>query len=212
MKTASRRRRSDSRWCGPAADLRGPITAILLAGAAVAATTTGQEPGIAGRQAPSWKVDRWHNLPAERDRLDVSDFAGKVVYLFCFQSWCPGCHSHGFPTLTAVHERFADDEDVAFVAIQTVFEGFASNTADDGKRTLAEYGLSIPWAQAAGRERSPPAFMRDYRTGGTPWTIIIGTDGKVRFNGFGIEPRQAIALVERLRPAVGERTPAREVD
>ena len=85
--------------------------------------------GIEGRPAPAWQVERWFNLPEGTDTLDVSDFRGKVVYLYGFQAWCPGCHSRGFPTLKTLSTRFADADDVAFVAIQTTFEGFDSNTA-----------------------------------------------------------------------------------
>ncbi|RLE25610.1 MAG: hypothetical protein DRJ65_07355 [Acidobacteria bacterium] len=41
--------------------------------------------------------------------MDISDFRGKVVYLFFFQHRCPACHKHGFPTLKAVSERFSDE-------------------------------------------------------------------------------------------------------
>ncbi|RMH19407.1 MAG: TlpA family protein disulfide reductase [Acidobacteria bacterium] len=182
--------------------MRRSTSVLAFALAAVLGLTPagdGQRPGIRGQRAPAWQVDAWFNLPAGRDRLDVSDFRGKVLYVFCFQSWCPGCHSHGFPTLQAVYDRFKDDEGVAFVAVQTVFEGFASNSASDGARTMAEYELPIPWAQAEGEHRRPPPFMVDYRTGGTPWTILIDPEGTVRFDGFGIEPDQAIAVIEKLK-------------
>ena len=48
----------------------------------------------------------------------------------CFQSWCPGCHSHGFPALKKVSDAFADNQNIAFVGIQTVFEGYFTNMVD----------------------------------------------------------------------------------
>ncbi len=158
-----------------------------------------QRPGISGRPAPSWQVDTWYSLPEGIETLDVDAFRGKVLYVYCFQSWCPGCHSHGFPTLQTVSRHFADAEDVAFVAIQTVFEGYASNTVPDGQRAMDDYDLSIPWAQTEGQDHQPPPFMRDYRTGGTPWVILIDPQGIVRFDGFGIEPAQAIKAINSLR-------------
>ncbi len=179
---------------------------ILMADPAIAQR---RSPGIEGQQAPGWEVSEWHNLPHGVDALDVADFRGKVVYVFCFQSWCPGCHAHGFPTLRRVHERFEGRDEVAFVAIQTVFEGFHSNTADNGRDDLRDYGLDIPFGQAAGSASesghgATPDFMRRYRTGGTPWTILIDPEGVVRFNGFSITPEQAIAAIERLLPAGSE--------
>ena len=56
-------------------------------------------PGILNQQGPSWDVTRWYNLPDGQNNLDLKDLQGKVVYLYCFQSWCPGCHRYGFPTI-----------------------------------------------------------------------------------------------------------------
>ncbi len=156
--------------------------------------------GIVGHPAPSWTVDRWFQLPAGVESLDVSDFRGKVLYVFCFQSWCPGCHSHGFPALRKVSEHFDGRDEVAFVAIQTVFEGFHANTADRGRQTMAEYDLDIPFGQAVGSHSESPDLMRRYRTGGTPWTILIDRDGVVRFNGFSVDPSGAIQAIESLLP------------
>ncbi len=140
--------------------------------------------GIRGQKAPEWNVDEWFNLPEATDKLSLQDFNGKVIYLYCFQSWCPGCHMHGFPTLRAVIEKFKGNTSVAFVAIQTVFEGFESNTLERAKEVALQYGLEIPVGHDPGSENSIPNIMRDYRTGGTPWTILIDTEGIVRFNDY----------------------------
>jgi thiol-disulfide isomerase/thioredoxin len=52
--------------------------------------------------------------------------------------------------------------------------------------------------------------MIDYRTGGTPWTVIIDRDGVVRYNDFHIGVEEAAALIQRLRdePAQEGPTPA----
>ncbi|MCH7878660.1 MAG: redoxin domain-containing protein, partial [candidate division Zixibacteria bacterium] len=62
--------------------------------------------GILDRPAPDWSVEKWHNLPPGKQSLDISDYKGKVLYLYCFQSWCPGCHKHGFPTLQKMLANF----------------------------------------------------------------------------------------------------------
>ena len=92
--------------------LVGP--AVLLA--VLATATHGQEAkparGILGRDAPKWDVPTWINLPAETEDLEIQDLLGRVVYLYCFQSWCPGCHRRGFPTLTTLIDRFDGVDDV----------------------------------------------------------------------------------------------------
>ena len=40
--------------------------------------------------------------------------------------------------------------------------------------------------------------MIDYETRGTPWTIIIGPDRKVRSEGFRIDEHEAIAIIDDL--------------
>ncbi|PON17524.1 hypothetical protein C2W62_12725 [Candidatus Entotheonella serta] len=43
--------------------------------------------GILNQKAPAWGVLQWFQLPEDKTRLDIGDFTGKVVYLYCFQSW-----------------------------------------------------------------------------------------------------------------------------
>ena len=155
--------------------------------------------GIVGQPAPSWQgIESWHQLPHGKTALDVSEFRGKVVYLYFFQSWCPECHSRGFPTLAATRSAFAARNDVVFLAVQTVFEGFYTNTAAKGLKTLKKFALDIPMGHDPGPEGSGSRLMKRYRSGGTPWTVIIDKSGVVRFDGFRLTQPQARSLVERL--------------
>lgn len=158
----------------------------------------GEKPqGIVGLKAPAWEVDQWFNLPEGKDSIDVTDLRGKVIYLFAYQSWSPGCFRHGFPTLKEVMKTYADSDGVVFVAVQTAFEGFPVNTASAAVRTAEEFGLEIPFAHDGTKER-PSRIMQSYRTGGTPWTVIIDREGIVRFNGSQVTPESAGALIDRL--------------
>jgi peroxiredoxin len=91
---------------------------------------------------------------------------------------------------------------VAFVAVQTVFEGFSSNTVKQAKETAERYDLDIPIGHS-GAKGEFSALMRSYRTGGTPWTIIIDKQGVVRFNGFQIEAEGAIHVLAALKEFEG---------
>ena len=153
--------------------------------------------GILDKPAPSLTVDHWFNLPDGRESLDIADYRGKVVYFYGFQSWCPGCHSHGFPTLQELIRRFEGEDDVAFVAVQTTFEGFHTNTAANALKTAQRYDLDVPVGHS-GSEGRRSELMRDYRTGGTPWTVIIDGNGIVRFNDFRIRPDEAETLIDQL--------------
>ncbi len=140
--------------------------------------------GIEGQQAPGFGVDTWLNLPRGASGVELSDFEDVCVYLYCFQSWCPGCHSRGFPALLHMMDLFADEPRLSFLTVQTVFEGFEANTLDSAREVAEKYQLDIPVGHDPGVEQSGSILMRRYRTGGTPWTIVIDRNRQVRFNGF----------------------------
>jgi len=155
--------------------------------------------GILGQDAPELKVEEWVSLPNGQEVPTLQNMRGKVIYIYCYQSWCPGCHSSGFPALKEVSDFYMRDEDVKFIAIQTVFEGWATNTPERWKGVANKFGLQdLPFAHS-GSEHQRSQVMIDYKSRGTPWTIIIGKDGKVKFNAFHIKPQSAIALIDKLK-------------
>lgn len=153
--------------------------------------------GILGQQAPNWDVKEWFNLPADKLQLELSDFEGKLLYLYCFQSWCPGCHSHGFPTLQAVQAHYQDDPRVQFVVIQTVFEGFEANTLAAAKQTAARRGLTTPIGHDVPNDQRSNV-MQHYQSGGTPWTVLIDLQGRVRYNAFHAQPGEMVSLMDMI--------------
>jgi thiol-disulfide isomerase/thioredoxin len=155
--------------------------------------------GITNEIAPAWGVTTWFNLSPGKNKVDIQDFAEKIIYLYCFQSWCPGCHSHGFPTLLKVREQFSTGSDVAFVAIQTVFEGFEVNTPERAQETARQYRLTNPVGHDAGPDGQLSLVMKRYRTGGTPWTIVIDGTSVVRYNDFHADANQMTNLINQLR-------------
>lgn len=161
-------------------------------------STHAQSHGIVGQVAPSLGVQEWINLPEGTTTLDVGELEGQVVYLYCFQSWCPGCHSSGFPTLKAVHEHFSRDTNVTFLVVQTTFEGAHVNTFQRARKIADTYDLTMPVGQSGGKDKRS-RLMAAYRTRGTPWTIIIDRHGVVRFNDFHIQPEKAIRLITSLK-------------
>ena len=106
----------------------------------------------------------------------------------------------GFPTLQKVTQAFKNENQVKFFAVQTVFEGYDYNSQDKLRKNQLEWGLKIPMAHAAGNPQTHeiPAIMSKYRSGGTPWTVLIDPKGSVVYNHFHIQPPQAIAMIEQL--------------
>ncbi len=106
----------------------------------------------------------------------------------------------GFPTLKKLTETFEGHTEVAFLAVQTVFEGYSYNTEEKLRNNQLKYDVKIPMAHAVGNpeSHSPPEIMRNYRSGGTPWTVIVDPQGEVAYNDFHIEAESAAVLIEKL--------------
>ena len=152
---------------------------------------------LVGTIAPEINVNKWFNLKEGQASPTLKEYKDKVVYLYCFQSWCPGCHKYGFPTLKKIQEKFKDNDDIAFFAVQTVFEGFESNSADRIESIRKKYDIDIPFGHDDGKGRGS-LLMRDYQTRGTPWNIIIDKQGKIVFSDFHIDPDKAIAFLDKM--------------
>lgn len=143
--------------------------------------------------APPLRVGTWIDREGElRPPLSLSELGPAYKILFCFQHWCPGCHSNGFPTLVAMVSGLAGGPH-GFAVIQTVFEGEAENGFDRLRENQLRYGLHLPFGHdvSIGQARIP-TIMQDYHTMGTPWFIIINPREQVVFSDFHLDAGRAI--------------------
>lgn len=154
--------------------------------------------GILGYKAPELAVNYWIDGEGEPATFSMAEHTGKWVFLKCFQNWCPGCHSSGFPTLQKFSAAFHGHPKVAIAGIQTVFEGFGTNTQDAVRELQVRYELPIIMGHDAGEPKAVdhrPTTMVNYRTGGTPWLILIDPNGNVAFNDFHVNTEKLIEYV-----------------
>jgi len=142
-------------------------------------------------KAPELRVEQWIDKNGKKTTpIKLSDYKGKFKIIYCFQHWCPGCHSQGLPTLKKLVDAFQGNDKIAFFAVQTVFEGARANTYDKIAETQKKYNLEIPFGHDEGKGRS--TIMEDYKTGGTPWFIFIDENDNVVFADFHINADGAI--------------------
>lgn len=187
------------------------LPAMVLAGdnaptsaAGGAAETQGTEPaleryGIRQRQAPEIVLDYWIDANGEPTEFSVKQQEGKWLFMKFFQNWCPGCHSMGFPTLQKFVTAFKDNPKVTAIAVQTVFEGFSHNSQDAVRELQLRYDLPIVMGHDPGTELTDnlPLSMLNYRTGGTPWLILVSPDGQVIMNDFHVNADSLIEFVQK---------------
>lgn len=128
--------------------------------------------------------------------LKLNDLGDSYKVIYCFQHWCPGCHSRGFPTLKYLSQQLKDCG-VGFAVIQTVFEGGEVNTFDKLRVNQEQYGLKLPFGHdvPVGDDRYP-SFMEDYRSGGTPWLTVIDPAGNVVHADFRLDADRFITALD----------------
>jgi thiol-disulfide isomerase/thioredoxin len=151
-------------------------------------------------RAPEFSVNQWIDSNGNKTNpIKLSDFKGKFKVLYCFQNWCPGCHSKGLPDLKKMVDALDGNKNIVFLAIQTVFEGHDSNTYDKIVETQKRYALNIPFGHDAGDDdTSKSNIMTNYKTGGTPWFILIDKHDNVVYSDFHLNPVAAIEFLKTL--------------
>lgn len=155
--------------------------------------------GIRGYRAPEIILDYWIDANGKPTEFSVMEQRGKWLFMKFFQSWCPGCHKFGFPTLQKFTDAFGDHPDVEAVAVQTVFEGATVNTKEKVREIQLRYDLPITMGHDVGSELTEfhPLSMINYRTGGTPWLILVAPDGTVVQNTFHMDSDYLIEFLKQ---------------
>lgn len=150
-------------------------------------------------KAQEFDVAYWIDSNGEQiESVLLADFENKFKVIFCFQSWCPGCHSIGFPNFKKIVDALNGNPNIAFIAIQTVFEGFEENTFDKIGKHQRQYDLKIPFGHDAGVDGlSSSRFMERYQTRGTPWFVLIDQDNNILFSDFHLNVDKIIEFLKQ---------------
>ncbi len=150
------------------------------------------------RNAPELRVNYWIDGEGNQsDTLTLKDLGGSFKLVFCFQHWCPGCHSYGFPTLKYLYDNM-NQREIGFAVIQTVFEGESNNTVDKLRINQAKYDLKIPFGHdLPSKGESFPTIMADYQTRGTPWFLLINPEGSIVYSDFNLDVTRFIDLIDK---------------
>src|SRR6185369_17324433 len=79
-------------------------------------------------------------------------------------------------------------------------------TAEKGFANQRRYALPIPFGHDAGADGRRSTLMQRYRSGGTPWFILIDPEGVVLFNHYELDAQHLIDYLHRAETAA--ETPA----
>lgn len=153
------------------------------------------------KEAPDFNVKKWVDKNGNKtDEIKLSDYSGKFKILYCFQSWCPGCHSRGLPDLKKMVTALDGNDKVVFLAVQTVFEGHHTNTYEKMLETQKQYDLKIPFGHDAGDDgKSRSNILTNYNTGGTPWFVLIDQEDNIVYEDFHLNADETINLLKKVK-------------
>lgn len=132
--------------------------------------------------APPLQIARWLSTDAP---LTLASMRGRVVVLEAFQMLCPACVTHSLPQAKKVRQFFAA-KDVAVIGLHTVFEHHDVMGPAALEAFVREYRLSFPIGIDAPSGGSIPATMREYQMQGTPTTVLVDRQGRLRMSHFGL--------------------------
>lgn len=133
--------------------------------------------------APEWQTTHWLN---SAQPLTLQALRGRVVLLHAFQMLCPGCVAHALPQAARAARIFAGTP-LAIVGLHTVFEHHAAMGLTSLRAFVHEYrigypvGVDMPGADG----QSMPRTMQAYAMEGTPTTVLIDAEGRIRLQAFG---------------------------
>ena len=132
---------------------------------------------------PEWEVAQWFNT---QQPISLADLRGQVVLVQAFQMLCPGCVIHAIPQARKAHELYGD-QGVAVIGLHTVFEHHDAMQPHALQAFIHEYGLRFPvGVDAASADGQPvPRTMARLGLRGTPTTLVLDKQGRLRLNHFG---------------------------
>ncbi|WP_394828121.1 peroxiredoxin family protein [Pendulispora albinea] len=164
--------------------------------------------------APAWSTTEWLNTPSP---ITLEQLRGRVVVLHAFQMLCPGCVARGIPQMQRVAELFAR-EPLVVIGLHTVFEHHEAMRVESLRAFLHEYRVRFPvGVDAPDPAGGPiPRTMKAYAMQGTPTTVLIDPDGRLRQRTFGVHDdlrlgaslAQLLGESKQARGAAGENAPS----
>jgi thiol-disulfide isomerase/thioredoxin len=139
---------------------------------------------VKGAQAPAWSL-----IDADGKQVNLKDFAGKVVVMDFWGSWCPPCRA-AMPSIQRIHEKFKD-QDVVVIGLN-----WERDAKADPKKFMADNGYTYKLVLGADQIAS------EYRVRGWPTFYIIDRAGDIVWSGVGFMPARAAEHEAQMTEAI----------
>ena len=160
--------------------VRGPVAALLILVAALAAMCAPGAPPGESALAPDFSVKDLNGLPHA-----LADYKGKVLVLNFWATWCPPCRQEIPDFIDAYKNLKAEGLEILGLSVDRV-------PADRLLEWVKEAGMEYPVALAT------PEIIDAYRPGDyIPSTIIIDGRGRIRHRHTGLMDKDTLIRLFR---------------
>ena len=157
----------------------------------------GYRPVITGEPAPEFTV-----TALDGDTVSLSDYAGKVVLVNIWATWCEPCKDE-MPSMQRLYEALRADEagqefEILAVSVDAALgqRDVAGRLGGDLRAFAQQFGLTFPILH------DPSGMIqRTYQTTGVPESFVVGRDGIIWKKHAGEEvwdSQDNLGLVRRL--------------
>lgn len=165
MKTTRRRLLSASAGCALLA--LGASGCGSFSGSGASSAADEQHP-LLGATAPAFELES----PNGKQKIRLSDYAGKVVVVDFWATWCTPCHE-SFPAYQRIAQKFGSKLGVVGISV----DEDPSGIPQFAKETGATFALAWDDGQITSKGYQPPTM---------PTSYVIDSSGVVRFvhSGF----------------------------
>lgn len=124
--------------------------------------------------------------------FNLSDHQGRVVLLDFWATWCPPCQ-HALPAIQRLHERYAEDDDVLIMTINT-----EPAPAEPLRAMLTEFMSRRRFTFPVALTDPSQQTLKDYGIQTIPTSVLIGKDGYVEEVYVGLPANHPEAIFAKL--------------
>ena len=168
------------------------LQSILLIAAFLTFSCDTNDSGGAG-ETPGTPAPGFTYTSLDDDEISLSDFEGKVVYLFFYGAGCPHCRSNGPVTETQIHQQFKDDANFVALGLDTWNQTASANTSFKSATGIT-YTLLLNARQS----------LIDYYGNSNSYdrSVVVGPEGTILYKGNGYVNTDASTVVSIISEAL----------